>query len=75
LALFSDNFLISIEVFLSNLFTALIISSISAFGEIKNQVWLFIIDSLSPHSLTHITGFQHAIDSTGLIQKSSSTGI
>jgi hypothetical protein len=42
---------------------------------INTPVFLSIIVSFKPHSLTQITGFQAAILSTGLIQKSSSIGI
>ncbi len=42
---------------------------------INLPVFPSIIVSRSPHSLTPITGVPHAIDSTGDIPKSSSTGI
>gem|GEM_PF-1264162 len=55
--------------------TAFINSSIVAFGEIRIQVLQFITVSFNHQSLTPITGTQQAIDSMGLIQKSSSIGI
>gem|GEM_PF-6412783 len=42
---------------------------------IKTHVFLSISDSFNHQSLTHNTGFHAAMLSTGLIQKSSSTGI
>jgi hypothetical protein len=47
----------------------------SAQAGIRTPVFLSIIVSFNPHSFTHKTGFQAAILSTGLIPKSSSTGI
>jgi hypothetical protein len=75
LALISQSSLISIHLSGVKNLTALTISSTLASLSIKNQVVQSIIVSFNHHSFTHITGFHVAILSTGLIQKSSFTGI
>jgi hypothetical protein len=55
--------------------TAFFKSSTLASSEIRIPVSPSIIVSFNPHSFTPITGFPADIDSTGLIQKSSSIGI
>jgi hypothetical protein len=55
-------------------FTASEISTGLQFGGIKRPVFPSMILSLSHPSFTAITGVPQAIDSTGLIPKSSSTG-
>lgn len=47
----------------------------SELTSIRSPVSLLIIVSLSHHSLAQITGIPQAIDSIGVIPKSSSTGI
>ena len=74
-ALSIQDFFIFMLCPISSSLTADLMSSIFASLSINIPVIQSSIISLTHQSFTQITGTQHAIDSTGVIQKSSSTGI